>query len=204
MRPKTLLRWWLSALAVFALAALIGGPWLARRPDLLEPVLEDVAGLVRPLEGRDFLLAAFFLAKNSSVAAMALFAEQIVDFPCRFVRRVLERLRLPGRLLRLLTWRPPWAGRLLPLAVLALNGAVLAGVCAHLHASGISTRLLLAGLIPHGVPELSALFIACGAGVAGAAAGEKKDLFLRVVLPLLAAAAVLEAWVTPAVMNLAG
>lgn len=202
MRPGNLLRWWLSALAVFTLAALTGGPWLARRPDLLGPVLENVANLVRPLEGKDLLLAAFFLAKNSSVAAMALFAEQLVDFPCRLARRVLEKLRLPGRLLRLLTWRPPWAGRVLPLAVLALNGAVLAGVCAHLHASGISTRLLLTGLLPHGVPELSALFLACGAGAAGIAAGEKKDLFLRAVLPLLAAAAALETWVTPVVMEL--
>lgn len=203
MRPGSLLRWWLSALAVFALAALLGGPWLARRPDLLGPVLEGVAGLVRPLEGKDLLLAAFFLAKNSSVAAMALFAEQLVDFPCRLAGRALGRLRLPGKLLRLLTWRPPWAGRLLPLAVLALNGVVLAGVCAHLHASGVGARLLAAGLLPHGVPELSALFLACGAGAADVAADEKKDLFLRAVLPLLAVAAALEAWVTPAVMELA-
>jgi hypothetical protein len=202
LRPGNLLRWWLSALAVFALAALAGGPWLARRPDLLEPVLEGVAGLVRPLEGRDFLLAAFFLAKNSSVAAMALFAEHLVDFPCRLARRVLEKLHLPGKLLRLLAWRPPWAGRLLPLAVLIVNGAVLAGVCTHLHGSGIGARLLLAGLVPHGVPELSALFLACGAGLAGASTTERKALFLRTVFPLLTVAAVTETWITPLVLEL--
>lgn len=199
-----MLRWWTSAAALFALAALAGGPWLAGHSQLLDPVLEGVANLVRPLSGKEVLLALFFLAKNSSVAAMALFAEQVMDFIGGLAKRALGRPGLPERFLRLLAWRLPLAGRLLPLAVLAVNGAVLAGVCTSLHRSGVGTRVLLAGLLPHGVLELSALFLACGAGLAGAGTGEKRNLFLRTVLPLLAVAAVTETWVTPLVMELAG
>lgn len=204
MSGGRLLRWWALAAALFASAALVGGPWLARHSQVLDRLLEGVMGLVRPLEGRDFLLAAFFLAKNSSVAALALFAGQVTDLPCRLARRTLGRLRLPERFVRLLFWKPAWAGRLLPLAVLAVNGAVLAGVCASLYRSGVGTRILLAGLLPHGVPELSALFLACGAGIADACAAERKTLFLWVVFPLLIAAAATEAWVTPLVLEMAG
>lgn len=94
----------------------------------------------------------------------------------------------------------PWLA-IRPHLLVPINGAVLAGVCGALHKEGMSGKLLATGLLPHGVPELSALFLACGAGIAGAAPGEKFALFRRVVVTLLAVAAVLETWVTPEVMR---
>jgi len=76
---------------------------------------------------------------------------------------------------------------------------------------------LAVGLIPHGIFELPALFIAAtlGLGLArslladlsgtGDAATEATRLggfFLRIVVPLLAVAAVVEAFITPALLQI--
>lgn len=198
---KKMLRWWLTAAAIFSAAALVGGPWLATQPHLLVPVLENVAKIIQPAFEKKLLLALIFFGKNTSVTAMALFSEQAFNLTERVARAVLARLRVPQKFVRALDWKPWWANRIVPLAVLIINGAVLAGVCGALHKEGMSGKLLAAGLLPHGVPELSALFLACGAGIAGAAPGEKFALFRRVVVTLLAVAAVLETWVTPEVMR---
>nr|WP_243137596.1 stage II sporulation protein M [Desulfofundulus thermobenzoicus] len=73
--------------------------------------------------------------------------------------------------------------RLVPALVLAVNGAVLSGACYVFWKSGASPALLAAGLVPHGVPKFSALFLACGAGMYGAAFERKAAVFRRTVVP---------------------
>ncbi|TDA70365.1 MAG: stage II sporulation protein M [Clostridia bacterium] len=64
-------------------------------------------------------------------------------------------------------------------------------------------RVLAAGILPHGVVELGALVAACGyAPRVRIGPGERFRFFLRVPLPLLAVAAMLEAFVTPALINM--
>lgn len=200
MSAKKVFQWWLAAAAVFGAAALVGGPRVAARPHLLVPMLESVAKIIQPAFEKKLLLALIFFGKNTSVAAMALFSEQVFNLTEKAARVILVRLRIPQKFIRALDWKPWWANRVVPLAVLAINGTVLAGVCGYFHGEGMSGRLLAAGLLPHGAPELSALFLACGAGIAGARPKEKIVLF-RWVAALLAAAAVLETWVTPEVMR---
>jgi len=193
-----------TAAAVFAAGAAVG----AAVPGLGGVCAAAAGGLAeaaRLLSRDGLLLFAFILAKNLTAVALALFAGEILKIPGYVWGRLAPRLgprfaraaALPARAGQLL-------GRLFPALVLAVNGAVLAAVCASLSGLGVPPASLAAGILPHGVPELSALFLACGAGMAGAATGEKFALLCRAVLPLLAAAAALEVWVTPEVMRLAG
>lgn len=191
-----------TAAVVFAAGAAVG----ATVPNLSGICIAAAGNLVeaaRLLSRGDFLLLAFILAKNLTSVALALFAGEILKIPSylwerlalRFGKRFARAAVLSARAGRLL-------GRMFAALVLVVNGAVLAAVCVSLLKLGGSPAALAAGILPHGVPELSALFLACGAGMSGAALGEKFTLLCRVVLPLLVVAAVFEVWVTPAVMRL--
>lgn len=200
MRLKSLARWWSVAAVVFALSALIGGPLLAKNFQLLDPVMKGTIEMARPFLDKGALLAFFLFCKNLFVAVLALFWGQAMEAIHNTVKNFLTKLRVPEKLLRLATWYPSWADKVVPLVILIVNGAVIAGVCTSLHHSGTSGAELLAGLLPHGIPELSALFLACGAGVIGSSLCEKVDLFTKTVIPLLLIAATIETWVTPLVM----
>lgn len=190
------------AAAVFAAGAAAGALWLGREPWQLAPVVQAAEHYVRPVEQDNLLLAVFIFFKNLSVVLVALFAEQTVSAADRLRARAAAALKLPPALARVVAVEAGRLGRLVPVVVLAVNGNILAGVCCLLLESGTGAVSLAAGLLPHGLPELSALFLACGASIAGAAPGEKVTLLQRAVVPLLAAAAVLEVWVTPEVMRL--
>jgi hypothetical protein len=68
---------------------------------------------------------------------------------------------------------------------------------------GVSPLLLLVGLLPHALPELTALFLPLAAWTLASRRGEWKDLlaatFVTVALavPVLVAAAAVETWVSP-------
>lgn len=105
---------------------------------------------------------------------------------------------------------------LLTLFILLANGVII-GVFVGDIADRLGSLGLVAGLVPHGIFELPALFIAAalglglarsllaelsGAGDAAAGAVRLGGLFLRVVVPLLAVAAVVEAFITPALLQI--
>ncbi|MDD3111267.1 MAG: stage II sporulation protein M [Methanofollis liminatans] len=105
---------------------------------------------------------------------------------------------------------------LLTLFILLSNGLII-GVFAGEIAERLGPIGLAVGLIPHGIFELPALFIAAalglalarslladisGAGDAAAEAARLGGFFLRTVVPLLAAAAVVEAFITPALLQI--
>lgn len=108
----------------------------------------------------------------------------------------------------------------LPMISLLSNGALLGLLAGYYRSAGLSMAAYLAGILPHGVFELSALVlsIACGTclcrNLCYMVLGSPRrvplvELFsnllrvlLLLVLPLTTAAALIECYITPAVMGL--
>lgn len=105
---------------------------------------------------------------------------------------------------------------LLTLAILGINGVVI-GAVTQIVSETHSALYLAAALVPHGIFEIPAFVISAslgfvlaqaliaewyGAGDAAAEAQSLGKLFLCVVLPLIAVAAVVEAFITPAVLQM--
>ncbi|MDN5339093.1 MAG: stage sporulation protein [Euryarchaeota archaeon] len=100
--------------------------------------------------------------------------------------------------------------------ILSVNG-LLIGAIMELVRQQQGTLFIAAALVPHGIFEIPAFLIAGGLGLllgreliaewhgAGDAAAEARPLarlFLRLVVPLLAVAAVVEAFITPAILSM--
>lgn len=86
-----------------------------------------------------------------------------------------------------------------PAAVCFLNGVIVGSVGVTLcHSLGISPWRFAAALAPHGAVELPAVFLAAAIGMAPLAVKEKVRL-AWLPAAMLAAAAVLETWVSPLV-----
>ena len=107
----------------------------------------------------------------------------------------------------------------MPALSLDRNAGVLGVMAAYYSNEGISLLAFFAGILPHGVFELPALILSLAAGlflcqsinayIRHNEKGVMKPLLLNllrlvalVVLPLLIVAAVMEAYVTPVVMQL--
>ena len=105
---------------------------------------------------------------------------------------------------------------ILTLFILGLNGLVIGSVT-EIVSQGHSAAFIAAALLPHGIFEIPAFIIAgalgfCmaqsliaewyGAGDTGEDAGKYGRLFLMYVLPLISVAALVEAFITPAVIHL--
>lgn len=108
----------------------------------------------------------------------------------------------------------------LPALALGVNAMMLGVMAAWYAAEGISPLAYLAALLPHGVLELPALFLAFGTGLyicgqltrrcrkdqsarsVWACMSLASQVLLSVLVPLLLAAAFVEAYVTPAVAAL--
>ena len=98
-----------------------------------------------------------------------------------------------------------------PVLILLLNG-VISGFAAKMQAllfNHYTFEIWLFGLIPHGIPELSALFIACGSSFyyrrlrsqGKPVWGRALATYASVVLPLLVLAALVETFVTPLLIH---
>lgn len=98
-----------------------------------------------------------------------------------------------------------------PVAVLLLNGA-MSGFATKMQAvlfHHYTFQIWLFGLLPHGVIELGALFLACGASFYfGGLRREGKFIWIRLlgtyfmlVLPLLVLAAAVESFITPVLIQ---
>lgn len=105
-----------------------------------------------------------------------------------------------------------------PAFSLGVNGVLLGMMAAYYTHHNISLLVYLAGILPHGIFELPALVVslACGLylcksvteyvrknekGVMRPLITNMAWLFLLVLVPLLAAAAVVESYITPIVLN---
>ena len=106
----------------------------------------------------------------------------------------------------------------LPAFSLGINAMLLGVVAAYYVSEGYSLSLYLAGILPHGIFELPALVLSIACGLllcrrtslrlrskedpASSGIGLVAQVFLLVILPLLALAALAEAYLTPWVMGL--
>ncbi|MEN6396854.1 MAG: stage II sporulation protein M [Methanoregula sp.] len=105
---------------------------------------------------------------------------------------------------------------ILTLFILSLNGIVI-GAVTEIISKGHSAIFIAAALLPHGIFEIPAFIISgaigllvahsliaewYGAGDAAADTTQFARLFLLYVLPLIAVAALVEAFITPAVIQL--
>ena len=105
---------------------------------------------------------------------------------------------------------------LVTLFILSLNGIVI-GAVTEIVSHGHSALFIAAALLPHGIFEIPAFIIAAslgfcmaqsligewyGAGDTTADAGRYAKIFLCYVLPLIIVAAIVEAFITPAVIQL--
>ena len=105
--------------------------------------------------------------------------------------------------------------------VYILNMAAIGGVISLFHLTGLSSLLLVVyGILPHGIFEVPAVILSCGAilhlGVHLVTPNVQKSLgeslievvsdwikiTLSMVIPLLLAAAAIETWITPRLLNL--
>ena len=103
---------------------------------------------------------------------------------------------------------------------LGINAMLIGGLAAYYRSSGLGIAAYLAGTLPHGLTELTALVLACATGfylcsaVGGVVFGEGSRqsvartlseclrVYTHWVVPLLVLSAFLEAFVTPLIFNL--
>jgi Stage II sporulation protein M len=200
-RPgRVLVPWTLGALAVAGV--LLTAVWVVAVLAVPDPSGYSFPGLSHPADTRDF---AFVLYRNGLVLALHALA-------C--VAGFIAGSALPtaaegysGR------WRAIH-DRAGPLAIGFVVIATLFSLCTQAYALGhsaadlageleVSPLLLMVGLLPHALPELTALFLPLAAWTLASRRGEWRELLaativtVAVAVPILIAAAAVETWVSP-------
>lgn len=208
-RPApVLVPWTLGALAVAVL--LLAAVWVVATVATPDPWGYSYPGVTRPADGSDF---AFVLYRNGLVLALHALAcvagfiagsalPQVAEDHSGAWRKIHDR-----------------AG---PLAIGFVLAATLFSLATQAYALGhgtsdlaeglgLSPLVLLLGLLPHALPELTALFLPLAAWTLASRRGEWRNLlaatFVTVALavPILGAAAAVETWISPRVLlDLAG
>jgi hypothetical protein len=208
-RPgRVLVPWTLGALAVAAL--LLAAVWLVATISTPDPSRHLLPGITRPADAGDF---AFVLYRNGLVLALHALAcvagfiagstlPQAAEGYSGLWRRVHDR-----------------AG---PLAIAFVLAATVFSLATQAYALGhgtadlagqlgLSPGVLLLGLLPHALPELTALFLPLAAWTLASRRGEWRTLlaatFVTVAfaVPVLVVAAAIETRVSPrVVLHLAG
>lgn len=162
-------------IAVFLGGMLAGGLFYRQVYDLALPLLKNAAALAEKPASMNSVsepvyLLFLYLIKNALVIVLCL-----------------------------MTARP--SRGLLPGLVLVINGLVLGFAATLFHSlMGLSYSKFALGILPHGIFEFTALFLACAAGWQ-AADYRKAWRFIWLPLALLAIAAIMEAFVSPWVIK---
>jgi hypothetical protein len=195
-----LVPWTLGALAVAA--ALLVVVWAIATIVTPDPTGVRFPGVSYPADGGDF---AFVLFRNGLVLALHALAcvagfmagsslPTVAQDYTGFMRTVHER-----------------AG---PFAIGFVILATVFSLCTQAYALGhgaadlagelgISPALLMVGLVPHALPELTALFLPLAAWTLASRRGAWQDLLaatfvtVAIAVPVLVAAAAVETWVSP-------
>jgi len=197
---RVLIPWTLGALAVAC--ALLAAVWMVATVVMPDPSGFSFPGVTAPAGYDDF---AFVLYRNGLVLALHALAcvagfiagaalPQVAEGYSGAWRKVHDR-----------------AGPLAIAFVLAATAFSLGTQAYALgHAAsdlagdlGVSPLLLLTGLLPHALPELTALFLPLAAWTLASRRGEWRNLLaatfvtVAVAVPVLIAAAAVETWVSP-------
>jgi hypothetical protein len=204
-RPsRVLLPWTVCSLAVAAL--LLAATWLVAVHSSPDPSRLAWPGLTRPAELADYL---YLLERNGLVLALHALA-------C--VAGFMAGASLPVVASGYSGWKRWVHEKAGPLAIAFVLGATLfslgtqayvlggqaATLAAHLH---MSPALLLCCLLPHALPELTALFLPLAAWTLASRREAWDELLaatfvtVAVAVPVLLAAAAIETWVTPHVIR---
>jgi hypothetical protein len=208
-RPgATVVPWALGALAVAVV--LLTAVWVVATLATSDPTGYSFPGVSRPADAEDF---GFVLYRNGLVLALHALAcvagfiagsslPKVAEGYSGLWRKVHER-----------------AG---PLAIAFVLAATLFSLGTQAYALGhgtadlagllgVSPLVLLLGLLPHALPELTALFLPLAAWTLASRRGEWRNLLaatfvtVAIAAPVLIAAAAVETWVSPRlVLHLAG
>jgi hypothetical protein len=204
-RPRTVLvPWTLGALAVavLLLVATVVVAWLST-PD---PSGSPFPGIARPATAGDLV---YVLERNGLVLALHALA-------C--VAGFMAGSSLPQVAEGYSGWKRRLHDHAGPAAIVFVAGAtlfslgtqayVLGGQASTLAADlGLSVPELILGLLPHALPELTALFLPLAAWTMASRSGAWKDLLaatlvtVTVAVPVLVATAVVETAVTPRILR---
>ncbi len=197
---RVLWTWTRGALAVTAL--LLAAVWLVASLSTPDPTGAFFPGIAGPARGSDF---AFVLYRNGLVLAlhaMACVAGFMAGSSLPTVASSYSGL-----------WRKVHE-RAGPLAIGFVIAATLFSLATQAyalgrgasdlsHQLGLSPLLLLIGLLPHALPELTALFLPLAAWTLASRRGAWEELLaativtVAVAVPVLVVAAAIETWVTP-------
>ncbi len=199
-----LVPWTLGALAVAV--GLLAAVWLVAFVSIPDPSGATFPGVWYPAELHDF---GFVLFRNGLVLALHALA-------C--VAGFIAGSSLPAAAQDYSgLWRK-LHDRAGPLAIAFVIAATLFSLATQAFALGhgaadlafrldVPPLLLLAGLLPHALPELTALFLPLAAWTFAARREAWQDLLaatfvtVAVAVPVLVAAAVVETWVSPALLR---
>ena len=181
-----------STAAAFGVLTLLGFAVSLARPELAQQTLQNFAAQVEQLGLTD-------------------------DVPQSQMMATLFFNNITASLLSMLYGLIPF----LPLSALALgtNALMLGAFAAIYQQQGIGLGVYVLGVLPHGIFELSALILSCALGLLICRTGTERILkksdtpffrrvldcirvFLTFSVPLLLVAALIETYVTPALLNL--
>lgn len=182
------------ALFLLCLGGVLGVAFPARMARVVAPVLDRVMGAAQSLRPDGLIFAALVLTKNSLVLFLVLAAgPSYAMLKGRFFR---------SRLAACLSRVTDFSVVLFPAVILLLNGAVLSWSVLLFARAGVPLKALLGGFLPHGVFELAALVMASALVFfrPGSSFKDRMAFFVRPVFPLLVVAALVEAYVSPALM----
>jgi hypothetical protein len=200
-RPLRALRPWIAG-ALAVAGALLAAIWLIAALSTPDPTAAGFPGVFQPATVQDF---AFVLYRNGLVLALHALAcvagfmagsslPAVAEGYSGLWRRVHDRAG------------PLAIGFVLAATAfsLATQAYALGRGAADLSGQlGLSPLVLLVGLLPHALPELTALFLPLAAWTLAARRGAWQELLaatfvtVAVAVPVLVAAAAVETWVTP-------
>jgi hypothetical protein len=197
---RVLAPWTLGALAVAVVLLFV--VWVIARVSTPDPTGVHFPGLFYPATGSDF---AFVLYRNGLVLALHALACVAGFMAGSSLPTVAEGYTGVMRRLH---------DRAGPLAIGFVILATLFSLCTQAYALGhgaadlagqldLPPALLLVGLLPHALPELTALFLPLAAWTIASRRREWQDLLaatfvtVAIAVPVLVAAAAVETWVSP-------
>ena len=161
-------------LLLFAVGIVVGVLYYQQLGSVLVPIIEEMfTGMGTNEDGELYpplTLAVIIFGKNFVVAAIC------------FLSARITRGILPG-------------------IILLYNGVIIGVLAVFMNQEGLFPYyVFVIGLLPHGIIELLALFLACAIGMHGINALGWRTMALPIIMLILAAA--IEAWITPLVIAL--
>ena len=192
-------KYFLISAAILFLSIAVGAvyPEWIRTP--VSVTVNNLKVVVHELGKSNLNFFLFVLLKNLSVALFVAFIWEIARFGDGLRRRLARVLPIKP-VQKALSFPVERVAKIIPAAILVVNGLVISGAVWFFTTEGIPAKASVLGMMPHGIPELSALCLSCGIGMSDMDGKERARMFFRLVLPLFVLAAVLETWVSPQVM----